>query len=107
MEGMFKGAASFSGDITSWEVSLVISMEGMFDGASSFSGDLSSWGVSGVIDMTGMFRDATSFDKTLCWNDVSADTTDMFAGSGGGSLSSGCDFCSYGEYRDSTDASCA
>ena len=86
-------------------------MEGMFRGATSFSGDISSWEISAVKEFWNMFYQATSFDKKLCWNDISGvDTGGMFDDSGGGSVSSvadgTCEFCSYGKFRNSVDGSC-
>ena len=76
MSGMFNGARSFNGDLSSWDVSSVTDMSGMFAGADSFNGDLSSWDVSSVTDMRGMFWAASSFDGDLSSWDVSS-VTDM------------------------------
>src|SRR3989339_836578 len=90
MYGMFKGATSFNGDISNWNVSNVTNMgflfidatsfnrdiskwnvsnvtfmTNMFNGASSFNGDISNWDVSKVIDMNGMFQDASSFNGDI------------------------------------------
>ena len=76
MSGMFDGASSFNGDLSSWDVSKVTDMRLMFDGASSFNGDLSSWDVSKVTDMRLMFDGASSFNGDLSSWDVSG-VTDM------------------------------
>ena len=82
MSGMFDGATSFNGDISSWDVSHVTDMSGMFDGATSFNGDISSWDVSQVTDMSGMFTYATSFNGDISSWDVSnvRDMSEMFTG---------------------------
>ena len=92
MSDMFHFAAAFNGDLSSWNVSAVTDMSGMFNDATSFNGDLSSWDVSQATDMSGMFADATSFNGDLSSWDVSAvtDMSDMFrfATSFNGNLSS-------------------
>ncbi len=42
---MFRGAASFNGDISDWDVSNVTNSEEMFNYANSFNGDISNWNV--------------------------------------------------------------
>ena len=51
MSGMFRGADSFNGDLSNWNVSKVTDMNRMFSGADAFDGDISSWSVSKVTDM--------------------------------------------------------
>ena len=81
MSWMFSGAASFNGDISSWDVSNVRHVTGMFSGASSFNGDISEWNVSGVADMSQMFGYADSFNGDISEWDVSgvADMSYMFS----------------------------
>ena len=58
----------------------------LFRGATSFNGDLSSWDVGQVTQMYGMFRGATSFNRQLggAWSGSTAEgRTNMFHGSGG------------------------
>ena len=78
---MFRGASSFNGNITGWDVSSVTDMAGMFEDAASFNQPLSSWDVSSVTNMTNMFEDAASFNQSLDSWDVSSvtDMADMFA----------------------------
>ena len=69
MDGMFKGAESFNGDLSRWNVGNVTDMAGMFWGVESFNGDLSRWDVRNVTDMTAMFRGAAAFNGDLSrWN---------------------------------------
>jgi surface protein len=66
---MFRGATSFNGDISAWEVSEVSYMKAMFLGATSFNSDISAWDVISVRDMSGMFSNAglsrDNYDKIL------------------------------------------
>ena len=48
----------FNDDISSWDVSNVVSMERMFHGCETFNQDLSYWDVSNVTNMRGMFHGA-------------------------------------------------
>ena len=81
MEFMFSGTA-FNGDISSWDVSKVTDMTAMFWGAHSFNGDISSWDVSKVTTMESMFRGTTAFNGNISSWDVSkvTDMTAMFSG---------------------------
>src|SRR3989339_555232 len=65
MYGMFKGATSFNGDISNWNVSNVTNMGFLFIDATSFNGDISNWNVSNVINMNYMFQDASSFNRDI------------------------------------------
>ena len=76
MSYMFHDAASFNGDLSSWNVSSVTDMSGMFFFASSFNQPLNGWNVSSVTDMSHMFRLASSFNQPLNDWDVSS-VTDM------------------------------
>ena len=71
MNGMFRGASSFNGNISTWDVSGVVDMTDMFAGALTFDGNLSAWDVSSVTDMGGMFLDAAAFNGDLSSWDVS------------------------------------
>ncbi len=82
MGKMFHGATSFDGNISGWDVSSVTKMNDMFRDATSFDGNISGWNVSSVTKMNDMFRNATSFDGDISRWDVSSVTnmTSMFYG---------------------------
>ncbi|PWL39745.1 hypothetical protein DKG77_02640 [Flagellimonas aquimarina] len=71
MSNMFRGAASFNGDISGWDTSNVTGMSYMFRGATSFNGDISGWDTSSVTNMTHMFNGATSFNADISGWDTS------------------------------------
>ena len=85
MEGIFYGATSFNGDLSSWDVGRVTDMGWMFEGATSFNGDLSRWDVGQVTNMAYMFNGATSFNHQLggTWSQSTASRTGMFSNSPG------------------------
>ena len=66
MEGMFKQATSFNGDISRWDVSSVNNMRQMFRATLPFRRDISEWEVSSVINMDCMFQHARAFSQKLC-----------------------------------------
>lgn len=70
MNDLFKNVTDFNSDISSWDVSNVISMGHMFDcyeagGNYVFDQNLSYWNVSSVTDMSAMFRDCYVFNSDL------------------------------------------
>ena len=70
MSSIFRGAASFDGDISKWDVSGVTYMRNMLSNM-KFHGDISQWDVSRVTSMSGMFWFATSFNSDISKWDVS------------------------------------
>ncbi len=69
LNGMFRDAISFDGNVSNWDVKNVTSMEMLFSGASAFNEDISSWNVENVSIMSGMFQNAISFNQDLSsWN---------------------------------------
>jgi surface protein len=82
MFGTFKGASSFNGDLSNWDVSTITTMYYLFEGATSFNGNITNWDVSNVQIMIAMFVNASSFNHDISsWN-VSAATAmeSMFNG---------------------------
>ncbi len=82
MNSMFRGATSFNGDLSKWDVSNVKNMSFMFVSADSFNGDLSNWDVSNVTTMRAMFAVAHSFNQDLSnWRISNVNTMEqMFDG---------------------------
>ena len=76
MQSMFHDAASFDGNISSWNVSSVTGMEHMLYGASDFNGDISEWDTSSVTDMEHMLYGASDFNGDISEWDTSS-VTDM------------------------------
>lgn len=79
---MFYSVSSFTGDISSWDVSTITHMGYMFYNASAFNSDISGWNTSQLEYSNRMFSDAVAFDQNLgTWNVGSLlDATDMFSG---------------------------
>ena len=70
MEKFFYQNDVFNQDISSWDVSNVISMSQMFE-ESAFNQDISNWDVRNVTDMYSMFKDNSAFNQPIrrleCW----------------------------------------
>ena len=66
MSGMFGYNNTFSGNISSWNVSNVSNFSSMFIGASNFNSDLSNWDVSSAVDFSNMFDDTILSDENKC-----------------------------------------
>lgn len=71
---MVLGALSFNQDISTWDVSNVVSMKSMFFGAAAFNSDISLWNVANCVDMSGLFFGASSFNRDLSGWQVSEQT---------------------------------
>ena len=65
LASMFRGASSFTSDLSAWQTGQVTNMSSMFCGASSFTSDLSAWQTGQVTYMSDMFRGASSFTSDL------------------------------------------
>ncbi len=70
----FRGADSFNGDISGWDVSSGTDFEAMFNNADVFNQDISGWNVSNGVIFRGMFLSATGFNQNLGSWDVSSGT---------------------------------
>lgn len=87
MDELFSGsrsaaAGNFSGDISNWDVSHVVSMSGLFRSNRAFSGPL-PWNTSRVVDMSRMFEDSVFDHESIAsWDTGSVqDFSRMFQGS--------------------------
>lgn len=78
----------FDRDISSWDTSKVTDFTGLF-GHTPFNRDISCLDISSATTVARMFEGADNMQQDLCW-DTTADTTDMFLNSVGGSLDSSC-----------------
>jgi hypothetical protein len=79
---MFAGATSFNQDISIWDVTSALTMEGMFLNASLFNQDISGWNVSSAVNMKRMLEGAIIFNQNIrIWQvGASTDLTNMFNG---------------------------
>ena len=69
LNGLFKNAKKFNGNISTWKFNIATRMNEMFAGASSFNQDISVWDVSKVEKMDKLFNGAESFNQDLSgWN---------------------------------------
>lgn len=82
MQSMFQGCTNFNQPLDSWNVSSVTNMDSMFNSASSFNQPLDNWDVSSVTNMGSMFQQSTSFNQNIGSWDVSSVTNmgGMFRG---------------------------
>ncbi|MEQ6125282.1 BspA family leucine-rich repeat surface protein [Pseudotenacibaculum sp. MALMAid0570] len=74
---MFRGARSFNGDISGWDVSNATNMKRMFKQATDFNQDLGSWDVSNVTNMDDMLDNTsvstTNYENTLIgWSNLTS-----------------------------------
>ncbi|WP_341225821.1 BspA family leucine-rich repeat surface protein [uncultured Arcticibacterium sp.] len=65
MSRMFKNAANFNDDLSSWRVGSVNDMQELFQDATAFNGDISTWDVQNVSNMNAIFRNATNFNSDI------------------------------------------
>ena len=73
MEKLFYQNDVFNQDISTWDVSNVISMSQMFE-ESAFNQDISNWDVRNLTDMYSMFKDNSAFNQPIGdWNVGSVD----------------------------------
>jgi len=71
MEVLFSNNSTFNGDITTWDLSNVVTMQALFFNATSFNQDISVWDISNVTIAGGVFRNATSFNQDISVWDMS------------------------------------
>ena len=76
MRGMFYGCTNFNGNVTTWDVSNVVSFgntgnfSGMFEACSIFNQDISGWNTSSALDMNKMFSNTILFNQNLSGWDI-------------------------------------
>jgi surface protein len=79
MAEAFGNAASFNGDLSTWDVSNVTDMTNMFSNATAFNRYIGNWDVSNLAYMQSMFNGATSFNQDISrWNPAAGDMYTMF-----------------------------
>jgi surface protein len=61
----FEYTSAFTGDVSTWDVSNVVSFRQAFYDNSGFNGNLSAWNTSSAIAMDEMFSQATAFSGDL------------------------------------------
>ena len=64
-------ASELNNNISSWDVSSVLSMVGIFDSVSSFNNDISSLDVSSLTSMEYIFRFASKFNSNRSSSNIS------------------------------------
>lgn len=67
MRTTFRGATSFTGGVSNWDVSTITDMNRCFQ-SSGFDGDISSWNVSNVETMVGTFAESLFNQDISSWN---------------------------------------
>lgn len=65
IKDMFTDAVTFNQDLSTWNVSNVISGENAFMRATSFNGNIGAWNTSSFVNMKSMFQGATSFNVDI------------------------------------------
>ena len=63
LSGLFKGKATFNGDVSQWNVSKVTNLQSTFEKATVFNQDISNWDTSNVKNMSFTFKEAKAFNK--------------------------------------------
>lgn len=83
MLNLFRGNNTFNGDLSTWDMSNVLSTEGMFQGATNFNKPIGNWKFTKVRSMDRMFNDAQAFNQDLsgwCVDKVGSKPTDFDRG---------------------------
>lgn len=79
LEGAFREASGFNGDISSWNVSNCTSFREVFRGNGAFQQQIGNWNVSSGQDFNSMFRNCNFNQPLNNWNMISAqDLGNMF-----------------------------
>jgi surface protein len=68
LNAVFKNAATFNGNIGTWDVSSVVSMRETFYNAASFNQDIRFWDTRSVTSLSDTFRGASQFNQPLTTN---------------------------------------
>jgi surface protein len=65
MNNMFRNAAVFNQSLSAWDTGSVTSMENMFVAAALFDQDISAWDTGSVTNMEAMFFEASAFNQDI------------------------------------------